>query len=98
MKTRETEGGGHSHLFTRDIITAIREIKEEPNNYHIVVIRVAENWSASEIKSITNQIDMIFHYNMNPNQFTGFDEESQVKFNKYLETILGGNNDKSDRK
>lgn len=96
VKTRETEGGGHSHLFTRDIITAIREIKEEPNNYHIVVIIVAENWSASEIKSITNQIDMIFNYNMNQNQFTGFDEESQVKFNKYIETIIGRSNDKSD--
>lgn len=98
VKTRETEGGGHSHLFTRDIITALREIKQEPNKYHIVVIIVAENWSASEIKSISNQIDMIFHYNMNPNQFTGFDEESQVKFNKYLESILGGTNDRRNRK
>jgi hypothetical protein len=94
VKTRETEGGGHSHLFTRDIITAISDIKKEINNYHIVVIIVAENWSASEIATIDNQIDMIFHFNMNPNKFRGFDEESQIKFNKYMTTILGGLDDK----
>jgi hypothetical protein len=90
VKTRETEGGGHANLFSRDIITAIRDIKKDKNNYHIIVIIVAENWSASEIATITNQIDMIFHFNMNPNKFVGFDEESQVKFNKYLEKILKG--------
>jgi len=90
VKTRETEGWGHSHLFTRDIITAISDIKKEINNYHIVAIIVAENWSASEIATLDNQIDLIFHFNMNPNKFIGFDEASQVKFNKYIEKILGG--------
>ncbi len=94
VKTRETEGGGHSHLFTRDIITAISDIKSEINDYHIVVIIIAMNWSASEIETIDNQIDMIFHFNMSPNKFIGFDEESQVKFNKYIETILGRGGDK----
>jgi hypothetical protein len=94
VKTRETEGGGHSHLFTRDIITAISDIKKELNNYHIVVIIVAENWSASEITNIDAQIYMIFHFNMNPNKFMGFDEAAQIKFNKYMATILGASNDK----
>lgn len=94
VKTRETEGGGHSHLFTRDLITAISDIKKEINHYHIVVIIIAENWSASEIAAIDNQIDIIFHFNMNPNQFRGFDEESQIKFNKYITNILGGLDDK----
>jgi hypothetical protein len=94
VKTRETEGGGHSHLFTRDIITAITDIKSEISNYHIVVIIIAENWSASEMATINSQIDMIFHFNMNPNRFIGFDEESQAKFNKYIETILGSAGDK----
>jgi hypothetical protein len=90
VKTRETEGGGHSHLFTRDLITAISDLKQGSNNYHIAVIIVAENWSASEIVSMNNQIDIIFYFNMNPNKFVGFDQESQVKFNKYLEKILAG--------
>jgi len=90
VKTRETEGGGHSHLFTRDIITALNDIESEMGTHHVVVVIVAENWSASEVETIDDQIDMIFHFNMNPNRFVGFDEESQVKFNKYIEGILGG--------
>ena len=49
VKTRETEGGGHAHLFTRDIVTAINDIKAEIGSHHIVVVIIAENWSASEI-------------------------------------------------
>lgn len=94
VKTRKTEGGGHSHLFTRDIITAISDIKAEAGRYHIVAVIVAENWSASELAAIDDQIDMVFHFNMSPNQFIGFDEESQVKFNKYIEAILGGRYDR----
>lgn len=90
VKTRETEGGGHSHIFTRDITAAITDIKKELDNYHIVVIIVAENWSISEIKAIDTQIDLIFHFNMSPNKFFGFDEESQIKLNKYIEIVLGG--------
>lgn len=93
VKTRETEGGGHSHLFTRDIVTAISDIKAEVGTYHIVAVIVAENWAATELTTIDDQIDMIFHFNMSPNRFVGFDEESQVKFNKYVEAILGGRKD-----
>jgi hypothetical protein len=31
---------------------------------------------------------------MNPNKFMGFDEAAQIKFNKYMATILGASNDK----
>jgi hypothetical protein len=93
VKTRETEGGGHSHLFTRDIVTAISDIKAEVGAYHMAAVIVAENWSASELTTIDDQIDMVFHFNISPNQFVGFDEESQVKFNKYIEAVLGGRYD-----
>jgi hypothetical protein len=92
VKTRETQGGGHSHLFSRDIITAINDIKQTINKHYVVVVIIAENWSASEIININNQIDMIFHFNMNPNQFLGFDEESQIRFNKYVENLFKGDN------
>jgi hypothetical protein len=93
VKTRETEGGGHSHLFTRDIINAISGIKTEiATTYHIVVIIVAENWSLTELATIEDTIDVVFHFNMSPNKFLGFDEESQYKFNRYIESILGGTN------
>ena len=96
VKTRETEGGGHSHLFTRDIITAISDLKREANNYHIVAVIIAKNWSTSEISMIGTHIDMIFHFNMSPNRFIGFDEDAQIKFNKYIASILGGGNVKQD--
>lgn len=90
VKTRETEGGGHSHIFSRDILSVITDIKKELDNYHIAVIIVAENWSVSEISTITNEIDQIFHFNMSPNKFHGFDDDSQITLNKYIENVLKG--------
>lgn len=90
VKTRETEGGGHSHIFSRDILSAITDIKKELTNYHISVIIVAENWSVAEISTITNEIDKIFHFNMSPNRFHGFDDKAQIELNKYIENVLKG--------
>jgi hypothetical protein len=53
---------------------------------------VAENWSPAEITAIGAQIDAIFHFNMSPNSFLGFDEDAQVRLNKYIASILGGSN------
>jgi hypothetical protein len=88
VKTRETEGGGHSHLFTRDIMSAITDIKNDVKNHHLVVVIIAENWSPEELATIDNTIDIIFHFNINPNKFVGFDEEAQQKLNKYIETLF----------
>lgn len=90
VKTRETEGGGHSHIFSRDILSAIADIKKELDNYHIAVIIVAENWSVAEISTITNEIDQIIHFNMSPNKFHGFDDDFQIPLNKYIENVLKG--------
>ena len=88
VKTRETEGGGHSHLFTRDIMSAITDIKNDVKNPHLVVVIIAENWSPEELITIDGTIDIIFHFNMNPNKFIGFDEDAQQKLNKYIESIF----------
>jgi hypothetical protein len=93
VKTRETEGGGHAHLFTRDLATAINDIKVELEDSHIVVVIVAENWSGTEIETLGGQIDKVFHFNMSSNRFVGFDDVSQIEFNKYVAEILGGVND-----
>ncbi len=91
IKTRETEGGGHSHIFTRDIIAAVRELKEDESKYYIVAVIVALNWSISELENINNQIDKVYHFNVNPNKFIGFDDASQIDLNRYIQCIL--NND-----
>jgi hypothetical protein len=88
IKTRETEGGGHSHLFTRDIMAAIGELKNDPQSYHMIVVIVALNWSISELGNMENKIDKLFYFNMNPNQFLGFDDRSQIELNKYIQGIL----------
>ncbi|MDJ1179350.1 hypothetical protein PJF56_10785 [Roseofilum sp. BLCC_M91] len=88
IKTRETEGGGHSHLFTRDIMASIGELKDDPQSYYIIVVIVALNWSISELGNMQNKIDKLFHFNMNPNQFLGFDDCSQIELNKYIQDIL----------
>lgn len=90
VKTRETEGGGHSHLFSRDIITAISDLQAEASDCRVIVVIIAENWSPAEINTIGAQIDMIFHFNMSPNSFAGFDEDAQIRLNKYVVSILGG--------
>ncbi len=88
IKTRETEGGGHSHIFTRDIIAAVRELKEDGNRYHMIAVIVALNWSVTELDNIDDQIDKVFHFNMNPNKFVGFDEASQIQLNRYIQGVL----------
>lgn len=90
VKTRETEGGGHSHIFSRDILSAINDIKKELSSYHIAVVIVAVNWSVSEVATINGEIDEIFHFNMSPNKFLGFDDKSQIRLNKYISSVLEG--------
>ncbi len=88
IKTRETEGGGHAHLFTRDIIAAVRELREDARIYHVTAVIIAQNWSTSELGNIEDQIDRIFHFDMSPNRFNGFDEQTQIELNKYVKEIL----------
>ena len=35
-----------------------------------------------------NKIIHVFHFDMNPNKFMGFDEGTQVELNKYIQEIL----------
>ena len=90
IKTRETEGGGHSHLFSRDITVAIDQLNSnfEQEKYHVLAVIIARNWSESELNSISDKIDKVFYFNMNPQSFMAFDESSQLELNKYIQRIL----------
>lgn len=88
IKTRETEGGGHAHLFTRDIMAAVSDLKSDDSSYHILAVIIAQNWSISELGTINAKIDRVFHFNLNPNNFLGFDNETQIKLNKYIQGVL----------
>jgi len=88
VKTRETEGGGHSHLFSRDLITAIKDIKELKPDTILAVVIIAQNWSDNEIDAIKGEISRVFYYDMNPKMFNGFDERSQIELNRFIEEVL----------
>jgi hypothetical protein len=52
IKTRETEGGGHAHLFTRDIKSAMRAAKFDKARDFLIAVIVAQNWSERETVTI----------------------------------------------
>lgn len=88
IKTRETEGGGHSHLFTRDIMSAFQSLKRDKIEYYVIAVIIAKNWSDSELENIRSQINKLYHFDLNPNSFINFDETSQIDLNRYIHGIL----------
>lgn len=88
VKSRETQGGGHAHLFSRDIITAINDIRKGDPNSHFAAVIIAENWDPKELKALSDLIDIVFYFDINPDQFENFDENSQLELNKYIQDIL----------
>lgn len=92
IKTRETEGGGHAHIFSRDVLSAVRVLKEVSPGCRVVIVIVAANWSVTEIDNLDVHIDLIFHFDMSPYHFQGFDDESQIRLNRFVKDVLEGNN------
>lgn len=88
VKTRETQGGGHAHLFTRDIEQANIDIRALYPDAIIVPVVIAENWSDGEKDLSVVGYDDIFHFSENPNRFVGFTDAEQVRLNRMLEGIL----------
>lgn len=90
IKTRETEGGGHAHLFSRDVITAVTDTRVALPNSVISLIIIARNWSLREISGIEGIINSVFHFDTNPNSFSGFDDDNQIKMNLFIQELLDG--------
>ena len=63
VKTRETMGGGHAMLFTRDIDKAISVAEE--NGYHCLPVVIAESWGG-DLKSLKSE--NFVYIRANPNQ------------------------------
>jgi hypothetical protein len=76
-------------------MSAMADIRQEMQNPHLVVVIIAENWSPEELNTIDKTIDVVFHFNMNPNKFIGFDDGTQQKLNKYIESLF--NPDRSEK-
>lgn len=90
VKTRETEGGGHSHLFTRDIMSAINAVRiNQPDNFVVAVI-VAKNWSIREATTVRERVDYAAIFDLSPNQFQIFDDKQQASLNSFIAQVLNG--------
>lgn len=68
VKTRETMGGGHSLLFTRDIYKSIQAATE--NGYRCVPIVIAESWGG-DLDSLESEL--YIYIQANPNQVTAIE-------------------------
>ena len=88
VKTRETQGGGHAHLFSRDVEQANQDILAVHPEATIVSVIVAQNWSADEIAIQEEAHGAVFHFNVNPNAFQGFDVASQARLNEIVDKEL----------
>ena len=88
-KTRETEGGGHSHLFTRDIEQATNDIIKLYPDAIISFMIIAENWDIAEIQQLKKRYSAVFYFDANPNDFLGFGDR-QVEMYIFIEQFLDG--------
>lgn len=91
VKSRETQGGGHAHLFTRDLEQANLDIWKVYPDAIVVPVVVAENWSKEELNLDVVDYSDVFHFPTNPNRFAGFGEEEQVRLNRFMERVLDWN-------
>ncbi len=90
IKTRETEGGGHAHLFTRDIRSAISAVKRDNANDYLVVVIVARNWSSREAETLRAQVDHVALFDLSPSEWSKFDDVEQGRLNRFIVSVLEG--------
>lgn len=88
VKTRETEGGGHAHLFTRDITSAINAVRVNSPNDFVVAVIVAHNWSHREADSVRQRVDHAAIFALSPNEFQTFDQHEQQSLNAFIADVL----------
>jgi hypothetical protein len=79
VKTRETMGGGHALLFTRDIYKSILVATE--NGYRCVPIVIAESWAGNldDLKS-----ELYVYIQANPNQVAAIEPRLAQKLDDLL--------------
>jgi hypothetical protein len=90
IKTRETEGGGHAHLFTRDVMGALTAVRAEDSNDFLAIVIVARNWSSREADIIRDRVDHAAVFDLSPNEFNEFGDAEQNLLNDFIANVLGG--------
>lgn len=88
VKTRETQGGGHAHLFSRDVEQANQDILSNFADATIFTVIIAQNWAMEEITHHEELHGTVFYFDVNPNVFIGFDDSSQQRLNEAISREL----------
>ena len=79
VKSRETMGGGHANLFTRDIHKSITVAQE--NGYDCIPVVIAESWTAN---LTTLGCEHWIHIECNPNQTEALVEQLRIELEKLV--------------
>ncbi len=90
IKTRETEGGGHAHLFTRDIKSALEAARFDSADDFVMAVIVAKNWSEREKATIRRLADHAAIFDLSSNEFTEFGRNEQSQLNTFVVLALKG--------
>jgi hypothetical protein len=86
VKTRETMGGGHSLLFTRDIYKSI--LVATDNGYKCVPIVIAESW-VGDLENLKSEL--YIYIQANPNQITAIEPLLKQKLEELLPLLVNIN-------
>ncbi len=88
IKTRETEGGGHSHLFSRDILSAINAVRFDSDNDFLMGVIIARNWSRREAENLLERVDHLVVIDVSPTAFSNLDNHEQRRLNEFITSVL----------
>jgi hypothetical protein len=91
VKTRETEGGGHAHLFTRDVEAAIAAARREGEANWVAVWIIAQNWSAEKTSHVAALCDFTVALEIDPSNFQTVDAATQERLSSFIAGVLDGN-------
>lgn len=88
IKTRETEGGGHAHLFSRDILSAIHTMREQAANDFLMVVIIAKNWSSRELERLNHIVDYLIVLDTYADDTLVMEDSQQTQLNNFIAEIL----------
>lgn len=82
VKTRETMGGGHAYIFTRDIYKSVSVASQ--SGYNCVPVVIAESWTG-DLAAL--ECDDFIYIPVNPNQVTRIEPLLKAELSTRLDTF-----------
>lgn len=89
VKTRETEGGGHSYLYTRDVKSAVHGSVGDLRKYVIPFI-VAQSWNEKTMDQMVAASDLVLCLQANPSEFACVPDDLQTQLKEFLRDVMTG--------